>query len=101
MTEREASEAIQEFHDGHYRDAHEAYVRWLRHNPRGCVLNVKSGTEAVLHTKTDCMHIRDYSDPDVGLTRKAKLCSPSRAELEREAKARGLRVDRCRTCAGG
>jgi hypothetical protein len=99
MTESRAT--TEEFHDNHYRDAHEAYVRWLRHNPRGCVLNVKSGIEAVLHAKTDCMHIRDYSDPDVSLTRKAKLCSPSRTELEKEAKARGLRVDHCRTCAGG
>ena len=45
MTEREANEAMQELHDDHCREAHEAYVRWLRHNPHGCVLNVMSGTE--------------------------------------------------------
>src|SRR5919107_5373668 len=66
----------QEFHDNHYRDAHEEYIRWLRHNPRGFVLNLKTAKRGVLH-ESDCIHIADYSDPDVSLTDKRKVCAPS------------------------
>jgi len=56
LTESKAT--IHEFHDNRYRDAHEDYVRWLRHNPRGFVLNLKTTKRAVLH-ESDCMHIVD------------------------------------------
>jgi hypothetical protein len=97
MTESKAT--TQEFHDNHYRDAHEDYTRWLRHNPRGYVLNLKSIRYAVLH-ESDCMHIADYSDPDVSLTDKGKVCAPSSALLKAWAKERGITWTYCRTCLG-
>jgi hypothetical protein len=99
MTESKAH--IQEFHDNHYRDAHEDYIRWLRHNPRGFVLNVKTAKWAVLHV-SDCMHIADYSDPDVSLTDKPKICAPSGASalLKEWAERRGIEWTRCGTCFG-
>lgn len=97
MTDNNAS--IQEFHDKHYRDAHEDYIRWLRHNPRGFVLNLKTSTWAVLH-ESDCMHIADYSDPDVSLTDKPKICAPSSAPLKEWAAEHGMRWTRCGTCFG-
>ena len=97
MTESKAT--ILEFHDNQYRDAHEDYIRWLRHNPRGFVLNLKTTKRAVLH-ESDCMHIADYSDPDVSLTEKAKVCAPSSAPLKSWAKERGIEWTRCDTCLG-
>ena len=70
----ESKAGIQSFHDEHYRDAHEAYIRWLRHNPRGFVLNLKTSTWAVLH-ESDCMH-------------------------KEWAAERGMRWTRCGTCFG-
>jgi hypothetical protein len=97
MTESEAT--VQEFHDNQYRDAHEPYVRWLRYHPQGFVLNLKTSTWAVLH-ESDCMHIADYSDPDVSLTDKPKVCAPSSALLKAWAKERGIKWTRCGTCFG-
>jgi hypothetical protein len=95
----ESKTTTQGFHDNHYRDAHEDYVRWLRHNPRGFVLNPKTTKRAVLH-ESDCMHIVDYSDPDVSLTKKRKICVPSRAPLEAWAEERGVELAYCDTCLG-
>ena len=90
----------QEFHDNHYRDAHEEYIRWLRHNPRGFVLNLKTAKQGVLH-ESDCMHIADYSDPDVSLTDKRKVCAPSTsAPLKAWASERGIKWTYCGTCFG-
>jgi hypothetical protein len=90
----------QEFHDNHYQDAHEEYVRWLRHNPRGFVLNLKTAKQGVLH-ESDCMHIADYSDPDVSLTDKRKVCAPSTsAPLKAWASERGIKWTYCGTCFG-
>jgi hypothetical protein len=98
MTESKA--AVQEFHDDHYRDAHDAYVRWLRHHPRGFVLNLKTAKYAVVH-ESDCMHIADYSDPDVSLTDKRKVCAAaSSAPLKAWAQERGIEWARCDTCFG-
>ena len=66
----------QEFHDNHYRDAHEEYIWWLRYNPRGFVMNLETTKRAFLH-ESDCMHIADYSDRDVRLTDKRKVCASS------------------------
>ncbi len=72
-----ASEATpQEFHDNHYRDAHEEYIWWLRYNPRGFVMNLETTKRAFLH-ESDCMHIAHYSDRDVRLTDKRKVCASS------------------------
>jgi hypothetical protein len=87
MTESKAT--TQEFHNNHYRDAHEDYVRWLRHNPRGFVLNLKTQKRAVLH-ESDCMHIVDYPDPNYSLTDKCKVCAPSSEPLKALAKERGI-----------
>jgi hypothetical protein len=90
----------QEFHDNDYRDAHEEYIRWLRHNPRGFVLNLKTAKRGVLH-ESDCMHIADYSDPDVSLTDKRKVCAPSTsAPLKAWASERGITWTYCGTCLG-
>jgi hypothetical protein len=97
MTESKIT--TQEFHDNHYRDAHEAYVRWLRYHPSGFVLNQKATTFAVLH-KSDCMHIVDYPDLDYSLTAKRKVCAPSSAPLERWAKEHGIEWTYCGTCLG-
>ena len=99
MAESEVS--IQEFHDGdRYRSAHDAYIRWLRRNPRGYVLNRKALTYAVLH-ESDCMHIANYDDPKVSLTEKPKICAPKRSEpLKAWAKERGINWSRCDTCFG-
>jgi len=66
----------QEFHDNHYRDAHEEYIWWLRYNPRGFVMNLETTKRAFLH-ESDCMHIAHYSDRDVRLTDKRKVCASS------------------------
>ena len=97
MTESKAT--VQEFHDDQYRDAHEAYVRWLRYHPSGFVLNLKTSTWAVLH-ESDCMHIADYSDSDVSLTDKRKVCAPSSAHLKAWAQERRIKWSRCGTCFG-
>ena len=77
----ESKVTIQKFHDDQYRDAHENYVGWLRHHPSGFVLNLKTAKWAVLH-ESDCMHIADYSDPDVSLTDKPKICAQSSVPLK-------------------
>lgn len=97
MTESKAT--TQEFHDNQYRDAHEDYIQWLRHNPRGFVLNLKTTKWAILH-ESDCMHIADYSDPDVSLTDKRKVCAPSSAPLKAWASERGIKWTYCGTCLG-
>lgn len=97
MTESRGS--IQRFHDDQFRDAHENYVRWLRHHPGGFVLNLKTSNWAVLH-ESDCMHIADYSDPDVSLTDKAKVWSQSSASLKAWAQERGTKWTRCGTYLG-
>jgi hypothetical protein len=74
-------------------------VRWLRHHPSGFVLNLKTTKWAVLH-ESDCMHIADYSDPDVSLTDKPKICAPSSAPLKAWAEKRGIKWTRCGTCFG-
>jgi len=98
MTEGKAT--IEKFHDNDYRDAHEDYVQWLRQNPDGFVLNLKTTTYAVLH-KSDCMHIVDYPDLGYSLTAKRKVCAPSSASLQRWAGERGIEWARCNTCLGG
>ena len=95
----ESNKTTQVFHDNHYRDAHEQYIRWLRHNPRGYVLNLKTTTYAVLH-ESDCMHIADYSDPDVSLTDKRKVCASSSAPLKAWANLHGITWTYCGTCLG-
>jgi hypothetical protein len=97
MTDSEAT--LLEFHDEHYRDAHEDYTRWLCHHPSGFVLNLKTSTWAVLH-ESDCMHIADYSDPDISLTDKPKVCAPASAPLKAWAAERGMKWTRCGTCFG-
>jgi hypothetical protein len=87
----------QEFHDDRYRDAHEAYIQWLRDNPRGCVLNRLTGTFGRLH-QYPCMHIADYSDPSVSLTRKPKIYDTPRAAVEQWAKERGVEWTPRGTC---
>ena len=91
--------AVQEFHDDQYRDAHNDYIGWLRHIPRGFVLNLKTQKAAVLH-ESGCMHIADYSDPDVSLTDKRKVCSPTSAPLKTWAVDSGITWTRCGTCFG-
>lgn len=95
----DSNTSIRKFHDEHYRDAHEDYIRWLRHHPRGFVLNLKTSAWAVLH-ESDCMHIADYSDPNVSLTDKPKICAPSSAPLKAWASGRGMKWTRCGTCFG-
>ncbi len=95
----ESETTVQEFHDDQYRDAHEDYIRWLRRNPRGFVLNLKTKKLAVLH-ESDCMHIADYSDPDVNLTDKRKVCAPASASLKAWAVEREIKWTRCGTCFG-
>jgi hypothetical protein len=97
MTASEAT--IQEFRDNQYRDAHEEYIRWLRHNPRGFVLNLKTQKWGVLH-ESDCTHIADYSDPDVSLTDKRKVCAPSSTPLKAWASERGIKWTYCGSCLG-
>jgi len=63
------------------------------------VLNLKTSTWAVLH-ESDCMHIADYSDPDVSLTDKPEICAPSSASLKTWVEERGLKWTRCDTCFG-
>ena len=89
----------QEFHDNHYRDAHEEYIWWLRYNPRGFVMNLETTKRAFLH-ESDCMHIADYSDPDVGLTDRPKICAPSSALLKAWVEKRGITWIRCGACFG-
>ena len=91
--------STQEFHDTHYQDAQADYVQWLRHNPRAFVLNLKTKRWAVLH-ESSCMHIADYSDPDVSLTLKRKVCASSDAPLQAWAQERGVKWARCGTCLG-
>jgi hypothetical protein len=95
----ESKPKVQVFHDKSYRDAHEDYVRWLRHNPRGFVLNLKTKKWDVLH-ESDCMHIVDYSDPDVILTDKPKICALSSAFLKEWAAEHETKLTRCGTCLG-
>jgi hypothetical protein len=42
---------------------------------RGFVLNLKTAKRGVLH-ESDCMHIADFSDPEVSLPDKHKVCAP-------------------------
>ena len=89
--------ATQEFYDTHYQDAQDDYLQWLRRNPQGFVLNLKTKRQAVLH-ESGCTHIADYSDPSVNLTLKRKICAASDASLRAWAKERGIGWDRCGTC---
>ena len=89
--------SIQEFHDTHYQDAQDDYLRWLLHNPRGFVMNLKTNRWAVLH-ESGCMHIADYSDPNVSLTLKRKVCASFDEPLRAWAQTRGVEWTRCRTC---
>ncbi len=89
--------ATQEFCDTHYQDAQADYLQWLRRNPQGFVLNLKTKWQAVLH-ESGCMHIADYSDPSVSLTLKRKICASSDVPLRVWAKERGIGWDRCGTC---
>jgi hypothetical protein len=46
------------------------------------------------------MHIADYSDPDVGLTDRPKICAPSSALLKAWVEKRGITWIRCGACFG-
>ena len=90
----------QKFHDNHYRDAHEEYIWWLRYNPRGFVMNLETTKRAFLH-ESDCMHIAHYSDRDVRLTDKRKVCASSTsAPLKLWASKCGIKWTYCGTCLG-
>jgi hypothetical protein len=89
--------SIQEFHDTHYQEAQDDYLRWLLHNPQGFVMNLKTNRWAVLH-ESGCMHIADYSDPNVSLTLKRKVCASFEEPLRVWAQTRGVEWTRCRTC---
>jgi hypothetical protein len=88
---------IQEFQDTHYQEAQDNYFRWLLHNPQGFVMNLKTNRWAVLH-ESGCMHIADYSDPNVSLTLKRKVCAAFEEPLRAWAQMRGVEWTRCRTC---
>jgi len=96
---RELSKTLVEFWDeGEHRKDHEGFENWQRRNRYGHALNFLADGTTVFH-KSGCMHIREYSDPKVSLTKHRKLCSPEKAELIAVAGKPSLDFDLCETCS--
>jgi hypothetical protein len=82
------------------KDAHDKFQNWRRGNDGiGLFINVKTAKRGMLH-KVLCAHPgnTDFSDESQSLTRKRKVCSTSRKELERWAEENSLMLTACSDC---
>ena len=88
------------FWDKQDNDAHDHFQNWRRANDGiGLFINVKSMKRGMLH-KVLCPHPGDttFSNESQSLTRKRKVCSTSREELERWAAEKSLTLTSCGDC---
>jgi hypothetical protein len=76
---------IVQFKDTQHTFYHEDFQKWRRQNDNGFFVNVKSGTNILLH-RTICPHLGDSEwERETGwgsLTRSRKICSADLAELQ-------------------
>lgn len=71
------------------------YKQFRRSHPYWYVINVKSNDEMMLH-RVDCNHFE--FGRSVNLAANAKLCAETKRELEAWARAKGIKLENCRTC---
>ncbi len=91
---------VQEFDHAKDGDASErGFQAWRKAHPRGYVIN-RAGKTLMLHF-ADCWHFHD-EPAGVNNTKKPKICSTDRVELENWAREHGVEglVD-CKTCKLG
>jgi hypothetical protein len=92
-----------EFYDGDDDNAHTKFQQWRhQHYQDGYFLNYKGLSNTMLH-RVPCWHLRDPWDrnEELGsLTRRRKVCSTNRRDLEQWAKKRGVRtLGQCQDCS--
>jgi hypothetical protein len=76
------------------------FLRWRERNPRAFLINCKN-SEYMIHY-AECWHFTFKPDEDVSLTATKKVCSASRAELEKWLADQGIKDLRiCQTCSPG
>ena len=76
--------------------AERSFQAWRVAHPRGFVIN-RNGQAMLLH-HADCWHFHD-EHAGVSNTKKPKICSTYRAELERWANKQGVaKLPGCQTC---
>lgn len=93
----EMEDGMESFWDRDDRGAHVAFVKWLDENPDGFVINCRTANDMMLH-RSSCSAVI-FDDP-VSLTRKRKVCSSDREQLERWAKKHGGEPLRyCKMCS--
>lgn len=81
----------------HGPSAHDAFVRWIRENPDGFVINSQSSIDFMLH-RADCSNFVFHSQ-GYCLTTNMKVCSPRRERLERWARWQFFTdLHYCRNC---
>lgn len=87
---------MEEFCDRDGEGQHEAFKRWREENSDGYVLNCLTAMSFRLHG-ANCPHWEFDPMTEVSLTKKRKICSLDKGELERWATKRGT-VAMCRDC---
>ena len=86
------------FHDLEDKEAHDKFVVWKRANPTGFVVNHKLANEMMIHWAC-CRHLVFSSDDTVSLTKKKKICSLDKRELERwVASQPSMKLQECSRC---
>lgn len=81
-----------------FRDALDDYQEWSEQNPDGYVLNVRGGGSLPMLHRTTCDHVFP-AKPEYGdFTKKPKVCSTDRQEVERWASDHGQTVVLCSNC---
>jgi hypothetical protein len=70
---------------------------WLLEHPKEYFVNLNTSSAARIH-RADCPHMKFPRPEAINFLSRGKLCSPDRAELEREVARRGIAVETCPDC---
>lgn len=76
------------------------YSHWLESNPEGFVINLATSPngKSKIHT-AQCTHLQPFASAQPNhRTRRPKVCSADRAELEAWARKQGYRLAYCNSC---
>jgi hypothetical protein len=77
--------------------SHDRFLRWRQQHPGGFIVNRTSDRKGKLHFAR-CSHLFYVSDGSARMTKRVKVCSTDRAEIEAWAHANQQVLEECDSC---